>query len=153
MKKTFFDKDDLKKFEEFIFALDRLLKRSTIDDLSAIWDVNFIPIIQDLIKNKKKYKTRNFFFDQEKIQREDALILLKEKFIEIEDYYIYDKAPTAYVLMLYSISLSSIFTKNKEKKINNIWKAFLKGANNSKKFKVKFIPKKFRKIFRVIKKK
>ncbi len=145
MKKTFFDKDDTEKFESCIVVLDKLLKRSTIDDLSAIWDINFIPIIQDLIKNKKKYISQNFFFDQEKIQREDALILLKEKFIEIEDCLTYDKTPIGYVLILYSISLGSIFTKNKEKKINDIWKAFSKGINKSKKFKIKFIPKKFRK--------
>jgi len=122
MKKTLFDNNDLKDFENCISDFNSQFKDKSADALHSIWDDSFIPNIQDYIKIKKNSKIRDFFFNQDKIQKEDALILLKEKFKEIEDYYFKDKTVLAYVLMLYSISLGSIFIKKKEKKVDKIWK-------------------------------
>ena len=148
MKKTLFDNNDLKDFENCISNFNSQFKDKSADDLHSIWDDSFIPNIQDYIKIKKNSKIRDFFFNQDKIPKEDALILLKDKFKEIEDYFFKDKTVLADVLMLYSISLGSIFIKKKEKKVDKIWKTLSKGFNKSKKFKIKFLPKKFRKYLK-----
>ena len=80
MKKTLFDSNDLKDFENCISNFNSQFKDKSADDLHSIWDDSFIPNIQDYIKIKKNSKIRDFFFNQDKIQKEDALILLKEKF-------------------------------------------------------------------------